>query len=69
MPSELLINYLYQNQYDFIEVKTFKAGNNIPKQPFEFLEIDNNSFLMQPATYTLINFLPEMSNEPNWYIC
>ena len=56
MPKELFINPLRQNQYDFVEVKTFEAGKNIPQQPFVFLEIDNKTFLMQPLTYTLINF-------------
>ena len=56
MPKELFINPLRQNQYDFVEVKTFEAGKNIPQQPFVFLEIDSKTFLMQPLTYTLINF-------------
>ena len=56
MPSELFINPLYQNQYDFVEVQTFEAGKNILQQPFVFLEIGNKKFLMQPLTYTLINF-------------
>ena len=68
MPKELFINPLRQNQYDFVEVKTFEAGKNIPQQPFVFLEIDNKTFLMQTLTYTLINFWPKMNNEPNWYI-
>ena len=68
MPKELFINPLRQNQYDFVEVKTFEAGKNIPQQPFVFLEIDNKTFLMQPLTYTLINFWPKMNKEPNWYI-
>ena len=66
-PSELFINPLRKNQH-FVEVKTFEAGRNIPKQPFLFLKIDNKTFLMQTLTYTLINFWPEMNNEPNWYI-
>ena len=68
MPKELFINPLRQNQYDFVELKTFEAGKNIPQQPFVFLEIDNKTFLMQPLTYTLINFWPKMNKEPNWYI-
>ena len=68
MPKELFINPLRQNQYDFVEVKTFEAGKNIPQQPFAFLEIDNKTFLMQTLTYTLINFWPKMNNEPNSYI-
>ena len=68
MPKELFINPLRQNQYDFVEVKTFEAGKSIPQQPFVFLEIDNKTFLMQPLTYTLINFWPKMNKEPNWYI-
>ena len=68
-PSELFINPLYQNQYDFVEVKTFEKGNNISQQPSVFLEIDNKTFLLQPPTYTLINFLSKINNEPSWYIC
>ena len=49
-PSELFTNPLYQNQYDFVEVKTLEAGENIPQQPFVFLEIDNKTFLMQSLT-------------------
>ena len=56
MPSELFINPLYQNQYDFVEVQTFEAGKNILQQTFVFLYICNEKFLMQPLTYTLINF-------------
>ena len=41
---------MYQNQYDFVEVKTLEAGENIPQQPFVFLEIDNKTFLMQSLT-------------------
>ena len=55
-PSELFMNPLRQNQFDFVEAKTFETGKNIPQQPFVFLEIDNKTFLMQPLTYTLINF-------------
>ena len=55
-PSELFINPLRQNRYDFVEVKTFETGKNIPQQPFVFLQIDNKTFLMQTLTYTLINF-------------
>ena len=29
-PSELFINPLYQDQYDFVEVQTFKAGKKHP---------------------------------------
>ena len=35
-PNELFINPLYQNQYDFVEVKTFEAEKNIPQQPLHF---------------------------------
>ena len=55
-PSELFMNTLRQNQFDFVEAKTFETGKNIPQQPSVFLEIDNKTFLMQPLTYTLINF-------------
>ena len=34
MPGELFINPLCQNQYVFVEVKTFKAGKDISQQPF-----------------------------------
>ena len=63
--NELFINPLYQNQYDFVEVKTFEKGNNISQQPSVFLEIDNKTFLLQPPTYTLINFLSKINNEPS----
>ena len=53
-PSELFINPLYQNQYGFVEIKTFEAGKNIPQQPFVFLEIDNKTFLRQSLTHLLI---------------
>ena len=35
-PSELFIDPLHQNQYDFVAVKTFEAGKDIPQQPFVF---------------------------------
>ena len=54
-PGELFINPLRQNRYDFVEVKTFETGKNIPQQPFVFLELNNKIFLMQALTYTLIN--------------
>ena len=28
-PSQLFINPLYQNQYDFVEMKSFQAGKDI----------------------------------------
>ena len=56
MPGDLFVNPLYQNQYDFVDVKTFKAGKDIPKHPLVFLEADNKTFLMQKPTYTQINF-------------
>ena len=34
--NELFINPLYQNQYDFVEVKTFEAEKNIPQQTLYF---------------------------------
>ena len=46
MPSELFIDPLYQNQYNFVKVKAFKTGKDYPQQPFVFLEIDNKTFLM-----------------------
>ena len=55
-PSELFIYPLRQNRYDFVEVKTFETGKNIPQQPFVFLEIDYKTFLIQALTYTFVNF-------------
>ena len=31
--SDLFINTLYQNQYDFVEIKSFKTWKHIPQQP------------------------------------
>ena len=50
MPGELFINPLYQNQYDFVEVTTFKAGKDISQQPFLFLGIDKKDILKAMKT-------------------
>lgn len=45
-PGELLINPFYQNRYDFVKVKTFKAGRAIPAATICFFENTHQDILI-----------------------
>ena len=65
----MFINLLYQNQYDFVEVKTFEVGKKHPPGTICIFGTRQQDILNGTTTYALINFWPKMNNGPNWYIC
>ena len=53
MPGELLINPFYQNRYDFVKVKTFKAGKAISAATICFFENTHQDILIvTPNTHS-----------------
>ena len=53
MPGELLINPFYQNRYDFVKVKTFKAGKAISAATISFFEnIHQDILIVTPNTHS-----------------
>ena len=75
-PGELFISSFYQNQHDFVEVKPFEAGKDIPQQKIVFWKYTPRKSNCNTQHIHLLIFdqkwemnLIKTQVSQDWYLC